>query len=238
MRSRILRLVMVALATVTMALGQLGESPASAHDTNPPHIDLPHWPVYRWGGTIPAPGVRAFWISYRGDDPAVWNILGQLKGEWNTYYAGPTGYKVPGFDIVWDAAYKDQCKTGGTWEAPVLHSAPNPTANSYAMLCVAQLGGSTAGLTWAGGGIGNHAAAGTYPFIVMDFLDGRTWEAWKSTLRHELLHLMGLGHSTDSCSLMYPNASGPAACYGTDIIGFDKAPLTEFNSWYNGHPLD
>lgn len=241
---RLRRLLAAVLASLTLAAAPalLSGAPAAA-DSNPITLIGAHWPSYRWNGQVQQPLVRAFYLYDRSNDPDTWQMLNQMAWEWDTYYVQGNP-NIPYIAVVQDYSHQDQCLPDGMSDANLSKNNPGPNlfadptdAFSFALVCVHQLDGAfgsgVAGATYVGGGAPYSHAVHWVESIVLDWADGRSYELRKTALRHEFVHLLGFGHSTDYYSLMSPTLHPPAS----GIIGFQDV-WPAISAFYNGHPRD
>lgn len=222
--------VFVALSAVTA----LGCPPVRA-DSSPPQVGtFAHWPQYRWAGKVQSLGVRALWISDRTGDPYYWQMLNEMAGEWNTYYANAQSPWLPRVAVLQEWNHTGDCNGQGTpWIQGGIKTGNN-YQYSLATLCMTEQGfvgnAEILGQTLSYGGINQHATLG-FPMISMDLIWQHPYEVLKQALRHEFGHLLGLEHSTLVGSTMYPSGCGP-------VCGFTSDTIAGLNNFYAYHPMD
>ena len=183
MKHTLRRLVAVAVVTVAI-VGSTG-MPAQADHT----VVGAHYGTYKWWNTQYW-GYRAVWILDRSGDPTVGAALREFIVTFNNDSARRGLY-----GIVPVLAYADQRPWAGQC-GPFTEFA----GYSFATVCSGNGGNYGSSVTWFGGS-GTRAEMGyhSWALIQRDYADYNTTF---SNVAHELLHMLGVGHSRDCNNLM------------------------------------
>ncbi|HWC09789.1 MAG TPA: hypothetical protein VG455_01060 [Acidimicrobiales bacterium] len=183
MKHTLRRLVAVTAVVVTMASTAI--SPAQADH----RVVGAHYGTYKWAGVQQVP-YRALWVIDRSADPTVGAALREFIQAFNG-----DSYRRGQYGIVPILAYLSQSAHAGA-------CGPYTTFAGYSFSTVCSGNGGTFGssVTWFGGG-GNRAEIGyhSWTLVQRDYPDYNTTF---SNVAHELLHQLGVGHSSDCGNLM------------------------------------
>jgi hypothetical protein len=188
---RVARLIAGLLTVMTLVVGP-GVTPAHAA----PSVELGHWTNFRWGpGTESLWPVRAFYVLDRSADATVGAALRQVIEDLRSDLTGRGAWgMVPAPLYLENNVYAGQCDStpwsgGGGFQSM--------RGYSFITVCAGGRGNGTS-VTWTSG---QHAADPNHPSIHVQ----REYPDFNTTytaLAHELLHALGVGHTSDCNDLM------------------------------------
>lgn len=187
--------------------------------------DFTHWGTYQWGGQEPAGKVRAFWLMDRTGNTGVHEMI----QAWVNYVDWLRAYWDPQLPYV--AYYRDDAHAGQCGNFGVV-------GYSFATICtdhslLINSGDQTLGETWfVSRNEGQYLHFnGPYVELADGLARGFSVQGMTNVVDHELGHLLGLGHSSSTASVMYPSLYP----MGTTLLPYDTNDFWGLVALYNGH---